>query len=231
VATAAEEWTCSFRTSGLVKGDLSLVYLVDGTSTAAPSWTLAARSGSDGWYHYWIAGFPDADPGATTEYSASITAADGTLCSHDWPSEPQAAQPLVYNPTFDVPPGSRFVAVGDLLPWFDLLVTGLASDPTGATVEFTLYDINTGEAVESITDATAEIVAGSAESYTVQPSGVTAWRATLRYRWTDGDTDTAGDYYGRWRVTFAASTCGPDEDEPCRLTLPTQRQAQVSIVP
>lgn len=225
----AETWDCRFPDSGLAIGDVAVTYLVDGVETADPGATLTEVSTANGYTTYTVGGFPDASE--ATGYSVTVTPPAGNgWCNHAWRGT--IASRLIYNPTFDLPPGMGDLHVGDSLPWLDLTVSGLAADPTGSTVTVTLYRLPSGIAT-AMADEEAEVVTDSAESYHVPPSGATAWRAVLRYRWTSTDTATlgAGQYFVRFTVVLPVHNCGPDHDEPCVITLPPARQTTLRISP
>lgn len=232
---AAESWSCLFADAGLVVGDVAIVYKIDGDETADPGATLTEGTTANGWTSYQVGGFPSAESvgGTFHRYSVEILAPIGNpTCAHYWPTDQPPEARLVYNPSFDLAPGIGDLHVGDTLPWLDLSVSGLAANPTGATVTATLYRLPSG-VVTALADETAEVVTGSVVSYQAPPTGATAWRAIFRYRWSALDTTTlgAGQYYARFTVTLSTSTCGPAADEACILTLPPARQAALRINP
>ena len=232
---AAESWSCLFADAGLEVGDVAIVYKVDGVETADPGATMTEGTTANGWTSYELAGFPDAvsSGGTFHRYSVEILAPTGNpTCAHYWPTDPPPEARLVYNPAFDLPPGVGDLHVGDTLPWLDLAVTGLAADPTGSTVTATIYRLPSG-IVTALAAEPAEVVSGSVSSYQAPPTSATAWRAVFRYRWTATDTTTlgAGQYFVRFTVTLPTSTCGPDEDEACVITLPPARQTTLRINP
>ena len=227
--SAEESWDCRFPDAGLVLGDVTITYLVDGVTTADPGATLTEVSTANGYTTYLVGGFPDASE--ATDYSVTVTpTGDNGWCNHSW--QGAVASRLVYNPTFDLAPGIGDLHVGDSLPWLDLTVSGLASSPTGATVTATFYRLPSG-IVTALADETAEVVSGSVETYAAPPTGATAYRATFRYRWAATDTTTlgAGQYYVRFTVTLAVSNCGPAQNAACIITLPPARQASLRISP
>lgn len=226
---AEESWDCTFPDAGLTLGDVEITYLVNDAETADPGATLTEVSTANGYTTYVIAGFPSASEATT--YSVTVTpSGDNGFCKHTWHGA--VASRLVYNPTFDLAPGIGDLHVGDSLPWLDLTVSGLASDPTGATVTATIYRLPSG-VVTALADEPAEVVSGSVETYAAPPTGATAYRATFRYRWAATDTTTlgAGQFFVRFTVTLPVDNCGPGLDEPCIITLPPARQAALRISP
>jgi hypothetical protein len=169
------------------------------------------------WYE--LAGLPDAAPGSGEAYALSFVRL-GVPYAAEWPLVAQTVQPqAVSHQTGFVPTASQLeLAAGDLLPFAEATVVGLTSDPTGATVTFTMR----GSSGTAVIDAVAAELA-DATPY-VGHDGETRWRALLRYRWASGDTDVADDYQYSFRITFPGSPPRP-------LTIPPPRSWPARIYP
>lgn len=96
---------------------------------------------------------------------------------------------------------------GDRLPTLRVTcqdANGTAVDVTGATVEFHMTNQSTGA-----------LVVNAAGTLVTPASGI------VEYQWAAGDTDTAGDYWAEFEVTFAS---GKQE------TFPNNRHIHVLIL-
>lgn len=218
---SAESFRWYAGTTGLVKGDLADLTLLD-TSTAPatvladPGITVAPIASAPRWYE--IAVLPDAEPGSGDSYALAFRYA-GIPYAVEWPEIVQTVQPQsVSHQVGYVRPRDPELAVGDLLPFAEATVAGLTSDPTGAAVTFTMVDSSGSVALNSVTGELAD-----ATAY-LGTDGETRWRALLRYRWAAGDTDDAGDYTYSFRITFPGTPPRP-------LTIPPPRQWPLRIYP
>lgn len=198
----AEHYWLPLGVTGLVKADLALELRectgpVDALadcptiSDAAVTVTEAATG------HYLVAPLPDAVAGSLTSY-VLLGTADSVPFQYVWPRgtiTPQSTSSVV---SYSIP-AITILAAGDTLPAVDVTVSGLSSDPTGATITFNLWAIN-GTLI--LDDVPATLV-----DSTAQVGGT--WRATFRHNWTELETSGLAttkteNYYGRFTVTFAA---------------------------
>lgn len=81
---------------------------------------------------------------------------------------------------------------GDTSPSLQYALTPTSVDLTGATVVFSMRPALAGSAVKVNRQAATIVTA------TGTP--------TVRYDWAEGDTDTAGVFYGEFEVTYSDDT-------------------------
>lgn len=206
VATAAraEEKVCEFTRSGLGKANFEIRYYVNGTATADPGITITAKSCGTSWCEYLVAGLPDAAAGSSTSYHVSIEdPVAQVLCPHSWPFSTRTPQAVVWNPVYQLAPGSGNVRAGDTQPDVELTLSGLPADPTGGSVTFTLYRPNmtvpvaAARAVSSLTrsGATATVDMAAAHEYSTNDRVTIAGATPATYNGTHTITVTDADSF------------------------------------
>jgi len=210
----AESFRWYAGVEGLALGDLDDLTLLDTSTTtptvlADPGITLTPIASAPLWYTF--SALPDAEPGSGDSYALAFRH-QGIPYSVEWPLVAQSLQPQAVSFQLGFMPiaGRLELGAGDLLPFAEANVSGLTSDPTGATVTFTLVDSAGAEVLDGVA---AELA--SASSY-LGTDGAIRWRALLRYRWAAGDTDDAGEYTYSFRIVFPGSPPRP-------LTIPPPR--------
>lgn len=194
----AEYYPVSRGVTGLVKADFNLTLhecaepVNDiGDCLSIPTTAITVTEAADG--HYFIFNLPDAVAGSGTGYVLFGTA-DGVPFQYVWPRGTITPQTTDANVSYSIP-ATAVLAAGDTLPTVSVIVSGLSSDPTGATITFNLWSIN---GTLTLDDVAAVLV-----DATAQANGT--WRATFRHNWTALETSNlSGNYYGRFTVTFAA---------------------------
>lgn len=197
---------------GIVKGDLSMTLYQDGAPIADPGITVTEQpNGLD----YLIDGLPEAAAGSVTVYALTWYF-DGHGLNYSWPTITRTPQAVAWRADWRAIPDRLELGAGDLAIPVQLRVSGLAADPTGSAVAFTMRRSSGGAAVVD-----AESGAISDIDAEVDPvTGEETWTALLTYSWQDGDTDAAGEYRGWFVVTFPGSL---------PLTLPPSKSIQVRI--
>lgn len=142
--------------------------------------------------HYLVSNLPDTESGSGIGYVLN-GAASGVFFSYVWPRgtiTPQSTSAVV---SYTVP-STITLAAGDTLPVVESSVSGLTSDPSGASVVFDLWHISGTQVLDSVPATIPDIDA--------QVDGT--WRATFRHAWLTSETDDlSGQYYGRFTITFA----------------------------
>lgn len=203
----AEVWDLTLGTTGWVKADLAILWIVDGVETADPGITVA-EIGTSG--AYTIDGMPDAVAGATTRYMLSVQDPLGRWFEWRYPARTRTPQAIAWEFSYGVVAGTNELSVDDTLPDLQLDVTGLSSNPTGSTVKFSMWCGGS---------TTATVDAATAAISNIELVGTT-YSATLIYDWIAADTATAGSCLGRFHLTLA----GGDT-----MTLPPRKQVPVTI--
>lgn len=96
---------------------------------------------------------------------------------------------------------------GDLLPELEATLkdgAGTAIDLTargGGTVRFHMRLRDSGEPTDDPSPSRAETIKVDAPA-----TVVTAASGEVKYSWVAGDTDTAGDYFGEFEITWATGS-------------------------
>lgn len=229
VPVRAEQQIVTLCEPGLALGDLSVRYYVGGASAAAPGGLAVTElDGGDQTTDYLVTGLPDAAAGSSTWYRLVVEDPSGCTYPVQWPELTRTPQAIVWAPVYELAPGSADIRAGDTLPSVRLTLRGLPADATGATVTFTLYKQTNGQAT-AIANRAATVVSSTE---VVDPiTSASTWTAVLDYAWRAADTGTtagAGTYYGQFKVTFSAATCGTGSDA-CIVTAPPRNQAQIRI--
>lgn len=209
---AAEEFLWPAGTAGIVKGDLAMTLYQNGAPIADPGITVTEQANAR---DYLIAGAPDAAAGSSTDFCLTW-AFDGFFHAYCWPQATRTPQAVVWREDWKAIPERLEMSSGDLAIPAQLRVSGLASNPTGSEVTFSMRKSSGGAAV---VDAEAATIA-DIDLETDPVTGEQTWAALLTYQWQAGDTDVVGEYRGWFVVTFPGSL---------PLTLPPSRSLQVRI--
>lgn len=217
---AAESFVWAAGTSGLVKADLDLtLFRVAGDggtfdNIADPGITVTEDPAASGFYV--IDELPDADADADYVWTLAFTDPDGRSFTYTWPARTRQPQSLVWAQTYQIVPSTATLSVGDTLPSLQMTVTGLSSDPTGASVAFSMFKQSGAIVIDSAAASLSNI-----SSVEDEDTGVVSWSCVLTYEWAADDIDTAGTFYGRFRITFAGGDI---------LTAPPGRTSVITVV-
>ena len=211
---AAESLILPVGTTGLVKADFALV-LYECTSagcSVADSSAVTVTEQANA-RDYLIAALPDPEAGSGTWYELTASV-DGTPVRYAYPIQTRTPQSTSAVVSYRVP-ATVEIAAGDTLPAPEVSVAGLAADPSGSTVTFSLWRSNGSLAIDA---APATLVDSDA-----QANGT--WTATFQHDWTVVETAALSDgsYYGRFQVTFSGGGVMTLPPAPGRLVVRVHR--------
>lgn len=209
----AEEvtWTTGGE-AGLTQGAVNPVLYEDGAPIAIPgSVSLVAQAGDR---DYTWTGLPDAVAGSGTLYTLAWDTPGGLIYAYAWPRSTITPQSIVWAQAFAVSVQPLVLGVGDTLPVVQLTVSGLAADPTGATVTFSMGSPGVANKISGAAATLSDIDFDATSS---------TWSATAEYAWSGTNTDTAGSYRGWFSVTFSGGgvmTWPPDRSLGLQIVSP-----------
>lgn len=211
---AGESLILPVGVGGLLKADFTLALyactsagcVLDDASAVTVTEQANARD-------YLIAGLPDAEAGSGTWYELTAEP-NGVPVRYAWPIQTRTPQSTSAVVSYRVP-ATVEIRAGDTLPAPELAVAGLAADPTGSTVTFSLWRSNGSLAIDA---AAATLVDSDA-----QADGT--WTATFAHAWSGVTTATLADgsYYGRFVVTFSGGGVMTLPPAPGRLVVRVHR--------
>jgi hypothetical protein len=177
--------------TGVAKGDLTTLQLYQGDITnpvADPGIVLAEDSG---WYQW--TSLPDVEAGGTQYLLVWEYATTGYGGSYTWPVTTRTPQSIVNRISVQVSQNPLKIVSGATIPSASTRIKGLAADPTGSTVTFTLW-------------TSAHVVTLSNVSATLSDIDQLAdgtWEADVTHDWTIGETGAlSGWYYGKFTLTL-----------------------------
>lgn len=206
--------------TGLTTGGVTIYLDREDPSTASDlaSQSVAAITitevGSTG--RYYVDGLPGYDPG--DDYNYILTICYGGSCwQSNYPPRTLAAANIVWGNLVSVQQGTTRYAVGATLPDVELIAKGLGQNPTGSTITFTVKSL---DGQTTIINAEAGSISGITETVD-EDDGTSTWSATLTYDVTATLTATAGNYLGRFTVTFADAEV---------LPLPVDRSMTIEVI-
>lgn len=192
-ASGAEE-TSPFPlgASGLAKGEVTFqLYLGDLTTEVADPGVVLVEDAGTGWYQW--TDLPDVAAGGDQYHFRWVYAVTGYSGTHTWPLETRTPQAIVNRVSVQVTQNPLEIAAGATVPSVSSTIRGLAADPTGGSVAFTLWS-SAGVAVLSAVSATLSDIDQLSDG---------TWEATVTHDWTTVETAALdGVYYGRFTVTL-----------------------------
>jgi hypothetical protein len=208
----SEQFTAPLAAPGVVKADLDPVLYLNGAAIADPGWTLAeAANGRD----YTFDDLPDVAAGAGDRYALCWSHLGDSAC-YLWPQETRTPQAVRWEQRFVPTPEVIRIGTGDTAIPVQLTITGLASDPTGSAVAFSMRRSSGGAAVIDGAAATLADVDQVVDPVTAEVT----WTAEVVYDFTAEDTEVAGEYRSWFTLTFPLGGV---------MTAPPTRDRKVSI--
>ena len=209
---AAEDFIWPLGNSGIVKGDLSIQLYEDGAPVADPGITITEQpNGRD----YEFAALPDPAPGSSTAYVLTWEYL-GVPGSYAWPLGTRTPQAVEWRQVFRPSPSVWEMGVGDTAIPGQLEVEGLASDPTGSGVTFSMRKRVGGTVVVDEAAATLADVTEVIDPVTLEST----WTAVVTYDFVPADTATAGEYRAWFTITYPGGGV---------MTAPPAKDIQVAI--
>jgi hypothetical protein len=197
--------------AGLIKADVSLLLTLNGVEVSAAAVTLV-EIGSDGDYEF--RNLPDAT--GSDIYWLRVEYL-GQRQVYRWPVETRQPQAVVFRQVFKPLPAVLQLGTGDTALPVQLEIEGLAADPTGSTVTFSMRKQSGGAAVIDEADAGNPI---SVDTVTDPVTSEVTYTATVSYAWTTEDTATAGHYHGWFTLVYPGGgimTAPPDKRIEIRI--------------
>lgn len=195
---------------GLVKANVSLLMTLDGAPTSTGDVTLV-EIGSDGDYEF--RGLPDATGSQVYWLRVEYL---GQRQVYRWPVETRQPQSIVFRARFSPLPTILQVGTGDTALPAQLEIEGLASDPTGSAVTFSMRKESGGDAV--IDGSAATLV--DVETVTDPVTSEVTYTAIVSYQFTALNTANAGRYHGWFTLVLPGGgimTAPPDKKIEVRI--------------